>query len=658
MPRWTERRDVFPQGVASGDPTPDGAIVWTRRPPFEGIEAGELIVELATDETFAKPVARYRTCLEAASDWTVRVRVDSLLPDSIYWYRFIDAFGYGSRVGRLRTSPTPESPRLIRFAVVCCHNIPLGAQNGYRRMLGDELEGRRDELDFVLHLGDFIYEVVARPEDHPAGIYDRILRDVVQFPHGERIGDVHVPVTVDDYRALYKAYLEDPDLQDARARWPFVCVWDNHEFSVHGWQAFQMFGENRPAASRKVAANQAWFEYQPARVRLADDSPATTFTAPDVEDLPVDEFDDDGFGTEQNNAVACGSLKIYRKFRYGKNMELFLTDNRSFRSECLLAGPAGRAFRSSRFPWAVPSSVVDIIDAGRSYAVGQPPAFIEIGDQSIPNPAQFRPAQSMLGSDQKRWLLSSLKQSDAPWKVWGNSVATLDWRCDFHNLPAELSAGWPAASYASFCIGDWSGYRSERKELLSFLEREAIPGLVSLAGDRHAFFAGELSRELPPAPFLPVGVEFVTCAMSACGFGESAVHDIAPNHPLSSLYVHQAGDARDPAALNISARYGVSASMAWTASDSVTSILDHANAEVAPHLSFVDLAAFGYSLVTVEESEVTVTFVCLSLPRERILEPPGGIPAYEVTHGVKAWAANDRPRITRISSRGELPFAM
>ena len=71
---------------------------------------------------------------------------------------------------------------------------------------------------------------------------------------------------VDDYRALYRAYLLDPDLQDARARWPFVCMWDNHEFSWKGWQSQQNFSGVRPAQTRKVAANQAWFEYQPARV--------------------------------------------------------------------------------------------------------------------------------------------------------------------------------------------------------------------------------------------------------------------------------------------------------------------------------------------------------------------------------------------------------
>jgi alkaline phosphatase D len=94
---------------------------------------------------------------------------------------------------------------------------------------------------FVLHLGDFIYETVWYPEDRPQGMYDRRLRDIVRYPSGEKIHDLHIPTTLVDYRAVYRAYLHDADLQDARARWPFVNMWDNHEFSWLGWQSLQKF---------------------------------------------------------------------------------------------------------------------------------------------------------------------------------------------------------------------------------------------------------------------------------------------------------------------------------------------------------------------------------------------------------------------------------
>ena len=118
----------------------------------------------------------------------------------------------------------------------------------------------------MLHIGDFIYEVVWYPEDRSTR-YDRTIYEVARIPDGEKIGDFHIPVTVDGYRAVYRGYLRDADLQDARARWPFVSMWDNHEFSWQGWQSFVKAGAaERPGQTVNVAANQAWFEYIPARV--------------------------------------------------------------------------------------------------------------------------------------------------------------------------------------------------------------------------------------------------------------------------------------------------------------------------------------------------------------------------------------------------------
>jgi alkaline phosphatase D len=263
---WQERRDLYPEGVASGDPDSSSVLLWTRRPPASGTQTDKLSVEVAEDESFAKVVAQAEAPISEASDWTCRVMVGGLKPSRIYWYRFSDANGYGSRMGRTMTAPRDDDPRMVRFAFVSCQNANQGAQNAYRRMIfEDEHAAEGDRLQFVLHLGDFIYEMVWYPEDRPQGMYDRRLRDIVRYEHGEKIGDFHIPTQVADYRAIYRAYLHDPDLQDARGRWPFVCMWDNHEYSWLGWQGLQRFGgQLRPAQTRKVAANQAFFEYQPA----------------------------------------------------------------------------------------------------------------------------------------------------------------------------------------------------------------------------------------------------------------------------------------------------------------------------------------------------------------------------------------------------------
>ena len=120
----------------------------------------------------------------------------------------------------------------------------------------------------MLHLGDFFYEIVWYPEDSPNGHKRaRRLRDVVRYPNGEKVRDFHLPTDLEDYRTAYRSYLLDPDLQDARARLPFVPMWDNHEFSWRGYQSQQFFDDPpRPAQRIKVAASQAWYEYQPARV--------------------------------------------------------------------------------------------------------------------------------------------------------------------------------------------------------------------------------------------------------------------------------------------------------------------------------------------------------------------------------------------------------
>src|SRR5262249_8133139 len=128
----------------------------------------------------------------------------------------------------------------------------------------------------------------------------------------------------------YRGYLHDRDLQDARARWPFVCMWDNHEFSWQGWQSFERFsGTVRPAQTRKVAANQAFFEYQPARLFKPSGASLNQFDPPHVTDAPVTRFDEHGLGQEPNNLAAIQSLRGYRAIRWGKHVELVITDQRS-----------------------------------------------------------------------------------------------------------------------------------------------------------------------------------------------------------------------------------------------------------------------------------------------------------------------------------------
>ena len=175
--RWVERRELYPEGVASGDPAHDSVMLWTRR-PYEGRTSARLLVEVAEDPAFARVVSATPVTILAEADWTARVLAAGLKPARTYWYRFTDSEGNGSRVGRTVTAPADDDSRPVRFAFVSCQTVNEGKLNAYRRMIWeDERAGPEDRLGFVLHLGDFIYEVVQYPEEVKTR-YDRTIFDI------------------------------------------------------------------------------------------------------------------------------------------------------------------------------------------------------------------------------------------------------------------------------------------------------------------------------------------------------------------------------------------------------------------------------------------------------------------------------------------------
>lgn len=652
-----ERRDLFPQGVASGDPQPTSVVLWTRRPPVGASVARRLTLEAAEDPEFKDVVARGSARLSADADWTCRVLAAGLRPRREYWFRFIDEHGFTSRVGRTVTAPDAGDARPLHFAFVSCQNVQLGASNAYRRMIWeDERRAAGDRMAFVLHLGDFIYEVVWYPEDRPQGYYSRRIKDIVRYASGERHADFHVPTTVDDYRALYRAYLSDPDLQDARARWPFVCVPDNHEFSWKGWQSQENYGSGViPAQTRKVAANQAWFEYQPAR--LAAPRRLDRFDAPSVANAALHSYDDHGLGTDRDNLAAIESLRPNRAMRFGRNVELILTDNRSHRSEPLTDRPEAAPFRVSAFPAVASEYVTAILDAGRAYGGGHPPATIRFGGADLPNPRRDAPPLSMLGAAQKQWFLEQLRTSTAPWKLWGNSVAMLDWRVDFQNLPAGTGPAWPTAGYAILGDDDWSGYRYERSEILNEVSRRGITGVVSLCGDRHSFLAGEVSASASATPDAPVVAEFVTGSISAPGIAEAVEYGVPKTNPLRAVYVHDPADGGPPQpAINLSITHGVRSSLALRETGDVAAARAAKDPAVAPGIAFADVGGHGYAVVHADERAVRVEFVCVPRPNERSDSADGGPLVYRVTHETALWQTGQSPRVVKIDAGGTLPL--
>ncbi|MFC8274203.1 alkaline phosphatase D family protein [Streptomyces sp. NPDC057271] len=277
---------AFLHGVASGDPLPDGVLLWTRVTPTSDAAPGsgrgpDVTVdwEVAEDREFARTVARGTTTATAASDHTVKVDVRGLRPATAHWFRFT-AGGTGSPVGRTRTTPTTDAATPgVRFGVVSCANWEAGHFSAYRHLAA------RPDLDAILHLGDYIYE-------YAAGSYPDAAYSVRQHEPKHEI------VSLADYRLRHATYKTDADLQALHAAHPVIAIWDDHEVANDAWAGG---AENHtPGAegewtARVAAAKQAYFEWMPVRASTE--------------------------GT------------VYRRLRFGKLADLHLLDLRSFRSE-------------------------------------------------------------------------------------------------------------------------------------------------------------------------------------------------------------------------------------------------------------------------------------------------------------------------------------
>ena len=638
-----ERRELFPEGVASGDPEPDSVILWTRRPFADG-ERRLLTVEIALDPQFARVVAATRAPVLAEADWTCRVLAAGLKPRTVYWYRFIDEEGNASRVGRTITAPRADDPRPVRFAFVSCQSVNEGWQHAYRRMIWEDEHGPADRrLGFVLHLGDFIYEVVEYP-DEVKQRYDRTIRDIGRVPNARKVLNFHVPTDLDGYRTVYRAHIADPDIQSARAHFPFVCIGDNHEFSWQGWQSFiQYNGPPEPAQKLKVAAAQAWWEYIPSRVRKASGPGLDRFDAPKVENAPIPRVDDHGLGDEPNNRAALGAMTAYRAFRYGAHVDLIITDMHSYMMQDPTNRDEAAAFTSRDFPMFFPEEAMQALDAGRAYPGGAP-ATIRFDGKDVANYRKDEPPFTLLGREQKAWFKQKLSDARATWKIWAASNGTLDWRFDPQNLPEETGKRWPGAGYACSGGGDLSAAYTERAELYDFVRDRGISGFVTVSGDRHSFWAGYAAKALPPAKFEPVGLAFITGSLSAPGLQESLEHR-PKDWPLKAAFIAERDGGKPEATVNLLMRHGVRSALEYARSGDLERARALRNPDLAPHLSFVDMGGHGYAVVTAAADRIDTEFVCIPRPIAQTDAPHGGPLRYRVVHSARKWASGDRPQL-------------
>jgi alkaline phosphatase D len=236
----------FSLGVASGDPAPDGMVLWTRLAPDPlrgGGMPGEVVRvawEVADDEGFQRILRQGTAAATPQLGHTVHVELDGLDPDRWYFYRF-HAGAEVSPVGRTRTAPPATArPDRLRFAFASCQHYEQGYYTAYRHMAAES-------LDLVVHLGDYIYEY--------AGQLDRI-----RMHTGNEIE------TLEDYRNRYALYKSDPDLIAAHAAFPWIVTWDDHE--VDNNYAAEISERRDPVDAflrRRANAYQAYYEHMPLR---------------------------------------------------------------------------------------------------------------------------------------------------------------------------------------------------------------------------------------------------------------------------------------------------------------------------------------------------------------------------------------------------------
>jgi alkaline phosphatase D len=269
---------LFKHSVASGDPLTDRVMLWTRITAARADAPVDVRWRIASDDKLTRIVARGTATTTAARDFTVKVDAAGLQPGRTYYYAF-DSGGEQSPIGRTRTLPAAGVNR-IRLASVSCSNYPAGYFNVYRCL------ANRDDLDAIVHLGDYIYEFAN-------GVYgDGKDSGRLPMPAGEA-------VTLADYRQRYATYRSDIDLQDAHRLHPFIAVWDDHEIvndaSAEG--APTHTDDRGRWTTRLAEAYQAYLEW-----------------------LPIREATQPG-------------IRMYRSFKFGGLADLVMLDTRGLRNK-------------------------------------------------------------------------------------------------------------------------------------------------------------------------------------------------------------------------------------------------------------------------------------------------------------------------------------
>ncbi|MFE5899111.1 alkaline phosphatase D family protein [Streptomyces sp. NPDC056488] len=283
--------DPFTLGVASGDPQPGSVLLWTRLAPrpFEpggGLPDRRVTVhwELAHDERFRRVARRGAATAHPEFRHTVHVEVEHLEPGHAYFYRF-RAGAWTSPVGRTRTAPAPGArTAALSFAAVSCQAYHDGHFTAHRHLA-------QEDVDVVLHLGDYLYEYAVNSVGGARAYTDRVLPELFN----------RETLTLEDYRLRYALYKTDPDLRAAHAAHPFVVTWDDHETeNNYAGDTPENTVPPEEFLLRRAAAYRAYWEHQPLRRPQLPDGP---------------------------------DMRLYRRLSFGRLAQFDILDTRQYRSD-------------------------------------------------------------------------------------------------------------------------------------------------------------------------------------------------------------------------------------------------------------------------------------------------------------------------------------
>ncbi|MCS6934231.1 MAG: alkaline phosphatase D family protein [Chitinophagales bacterium] len=420
----------FYHGVASGDPLPDRVIIWTRVTPDSGTTGDiEVYWQIATDTSFTQIVNYGKAIAAEANDYCVKADVCGLQPATHYYYIF-NALGRNSIIGRTKTAPAANSDNdRVRMAVVSCADYENGYFNVYESI------AQKNNVDAVVHLGDYIYEY------EPGGI-------AISNPGGRVTEPDHEVVTLQDYRIRHSHYKLDQQLRRLHQAYPFIAVWDDHETCNDAWrdgaQNHQPATEG-PYHLRKKNATETYFNWMPLR-------------KPDPND----------------------TLRIFRKLRYGKLMDLIMLDTRLYdRDEQQLSASDDSTHR-------------------------------------------------LLGPVEMNWFLQQLSDTATRWKIIGNQVMF---------APVKVFG-------IAFNDDTWDGYNYERQRVQQHLMQHNIKNFVVLTGDIHTTWCNDIPGPAynGNTGVGSLGVEFVvpsvTSANSPLPIGSGLIQSMNPHIKYVNLDEH------------------------------------------------------------------------------------------------------------------------